>query len=146
VKREWQETVAELCKQANRIVLLLSFTSGLNWELREVLRSGGLSKLMVIVPPELPHQSHRHYSGIRLADQYAAFPEFEERWRNAIKDTPLERVDPDLLRLSLVIRFDEENRPILVMSNDRNGLAYLVALRIAALPIARLTRVSSPTG
>ena len=142
---DWHRTVMRLSSQATRIVLTLSFTSGLAWEYKELFASDAFSKLIVIVPPELPPDTASRYNAEipGLTGPSLAAQQMLDHWRTALIGTPLNDIETVVLRASVAIRFDEDETPIYLVSDVRNGLAYAAALRVACLPLDRLRRLAS---
>jgi hypothetical protein len=135
--RDWQAAVLRLCETATRIVLMISPTSGLAWEFREILNRGLQAKLIVLLPPELPRQT-----AARWGRELFAADQLLTRWTESVRGTFLESAPDDLLENSLAVRFRSDGSPIYLKSNARTVVAYGVAISAACLPVAKLNALS----
>ena len=126
---DWQSSVTRLCDGSNRIALIISSTSGLAWEYRDVLSRKLHAKLVVVMPPELPHQMARTWGESSLATE-----QLLNRWRDSISGTPLADIPASLLETTVAIRFHQDGSPILLGSNSRSAVVYAVA---CALPVCQ---------
>jgi hypothetical protein len=112
---------------------MISPTSGLAWEFREILNRGLQEKLIVLLPPELPWQTAARWApGSLAADQLLT------RWAESVRGTFFQSAPTDLLESSLAVRFRSDGSPIYLKSNTRTAVAYGVALSTACLPAANL--------
>lgn len=134
---EWQVMASRLFHSAARILLMVSFTSGLAWELREIFSQQLQRKLILLVPPELPTQKAARWRQGSLAVE-----QLLTRWNESIRDTPLSDIRAAQLESAVALRFGEDGHPISLISSSRTTLAYSVALRVACLPVAELMELS----
>src|SRR5215469_3482362 len=83
---DWQALATRLFHSANRILLMLSFTTGLAWELHEIFRQRLQGKLILLVPHELPTQKAARWgwSGHPLAAE-----QLLTHWNESIGGTPV---------------------------------------------------------
>jgi hypothetical protein len=130
---EWKSSILQLWEAANRIVVMVSFTSGLAWELQEIFARHLHSKLILVIPPELPHQTARRWGPGTLASA-----QMMERWEELIKETPLAGIPVQRLESAVVIRFLHDGSPVILSSAMHSSVVYRMALRAACLPVAKL--------
>ena len=136
---DWQAYATRLFHSANRILLMLSFTAGLAWELHEIFGQRLQGKLILLVPHELPTQKAARW-GLVQGNPLAA-EQLLAHWNESIGGTPLAAMPVSQLESALAFRFREDGSPISLVSSSRTGLAYAVALRVGCLPAAQLEQL-----
>lgn len=89
---EWQEKVRAMASKAALIVLVLGDTPGIDWELAEIPKQCGLSRLLILIPPGIHTEPGWVQAWKSLRKRYQFLPEVGERTfavRFDTKDTPV---------------------------------------------------------
>jgi hypothetical protein len=80
----WQNVVTQRMGEAALIVILAGHTDGLKWELSEVIRSGHLNKLLIVMPPTVNTQEEddeqARWSAVSLCLEPVGWPKAVEHF------------------------------------------------------------------
>ncbi|MGX7829046.1 hypothetical protein ACTG9Q_28585 [Actinokineospora sp. 24-640] len=128
---DWFEIVVEKIRAYRCVVLVVGRTKGLVDEVEAVRRQGALGRAIFVLPP-VP----RAEAGVRLEVLAAALG------LDATVFPPQDLLHPGVL----VLRFDGDGTPHLIVSNGRDDTSYLLAIEQAAVEVFSATRthLSSP--
>ncbi len=121
---QWQERVLDWMRRSQAIVMYSGKTHWVNWELRQVIESGSVPRLIVMIP-----EPKRARAAKRIADAYARV----DHMRSVFKGTPWEDAlaslhDFEGLR---AIRFADDGSVLVVRSQSRKRDSYHLAAMLA---------------
>lgn len=129
---EWQEAVHARTGEASLIVLVVGRSPGLMWEIEQLRRKGLLGKTLFVLPPvpldELAPRMLTLASALSMK---------------------VEALDPGDHRFPLVLQFEIDGTPRLVVSGGRDDRSYLAAIADAGVhaldqPTMSVTGPSDP--
>ena len=124
---EWKETIRKFIHSAERVMLVVGFTSGLRWELLEMGDLWKLSKLAFAFVPEAPVDAIETWRQFTLASGHLA-------------GCPEEAVGR-----ALTAGFRRDGMLVLVTARKRSVDAYKLAVSLCWLPAERLDILLRPT-
>jgi hypothetical protein len=118
---EWRDAVARWVEEAQFVLIVAGYTSGVSWELETVLARGHAAKLIVVFPP----------SGERFAERWAWLRERARRFGVAfLPGTPVTG--------TLLVCLDRHGEELVMTSRKPTASRYRSALAIALVERFRL--------